>query len=130
MKMADDTLVQVVGHCGKDADTSLLSSGKPICKVSVAVSWGKDDDRKSCWYDITAWDDQAMLLGQFKKGDAISVIGPRKSREHNDKIYWSITAWEIARPMWKKREAEQKPKQAQGRQEEDDDEDGFSEIPF
>jgi single-stranded DNA-binding protein len=94
-----------------------------VASVGIAVSWGKGDDRKTVWINTDAWDDMAELLSEFDRGDAISVTGPRKSREYQGKTYWSITAWELSRPMWKKREAAS-TKAASPKQDDWDDEEG------
>ena len=122
LQLAEGTLVSVTGHCGKAPESRMTTGGKLVASVGVAVSWGKGDDRTTVWVNVDGWDDIAELLSEFDRGDAITVTGPRKSREYNDKTYYSITAWEIAKPVWKKREAA--PKQTQSRQEQDLDDDG------
>jgi single-stranded DNA-binding protein len=127
LQMAEGTLVSVTGHIGKQPLTKQVGS-KLVCTCSVAVSWGKNDDRKTVWVDVQAWEDFGMaeLLADFSKGDAITVVGPRKSREYNDKTYWSLTAWEISIPVFKRRDSQHGGK---FRQEVDNDSDMDS-VPF
>jgi single-stranded DNA-binding protein len=68
------------------------------------VSEGKGDAKTTVWYKATAWEDDAELLMQFSKGDAIHIEGPAKVKEYQGKEYPEITAWYIARPLYKKRD--------------------------
>ena len=102
LQMAEGTLVSVTGHIGKNPESRQAGS-KLVCSCSVAVSWGRDTERKTVWVDCEGWDDAAELLAEFSKGEAISITGVRKSREYNGKVYWKISIWDISRPVFKKR---------------------------
>jgi single-stranded DNA-binding protein len=123
LQMAEGTLVSVTGHIGKNPESRQAGS-KLVCSCSVAVSWGKGDDRKTVWVNVDGWEDMAELLADFSKGDAICVTGPRKSREYQDKTYWSINAWDIARPCYRKQSGAPTPARDAGSA------DDGSEIPF
>ena len=95
----------IKGHCGRDPETKITPSGKAVCEVSVAVSEGKGDAKTTTWYKCTAWEDDAELLtDNFRKGDAIHIEGPAKVREYQGKEYPEITAWYLAKPIYKRRE--------------------------
>ena len=126
LQMQPGTLVSITGHCGKAPEVRQAGS-KMVASVGVAVSWGKRPDQTTVWFNVDAWEDMADILAEFDRGDAISVTGPRKSREYNEKVYWSITAWEISRPAYKKREGAPKSAPKQAQQEVDD---GYGDLPF
>lgn len=127
LKMQDDTLVQITGHLGQNPQMR-LAGAKQVASVGVAVSWGKKPEQTTVWFNVEAWEQQADILQEFSKGEAVTVTGPRKSREYNGKTYWGITAWDIARPVWRVGEL---PPKAQGQQAGNNDVDlPESEIPF
>jgi single-stranded DNA-binding protein len=130
LQMAEGTLVSVTGHCGKAPEMRQAGS-KMVASVGVAVSWGKGDDRTTVWVECEAWDELAELLSEFDRGDAITIVGPRKSREYNGKVYWKISAWELGRPVYRKQSgAPPQSRSTTPKQSEPVDYDQYENIPF
>jgi|DEB0MinimDraft_3_1074331.scaffolds.fasta_scaffold32399_3 single-strand DNA-binding protein len=68
--------ITVVGNVGQDPQLRYSPSGKAIVKFSVADTTGKDDQKKTVWHDVVAFDEQAEnVAAQVVKGSRVVVTG-------------------------------------------------------
>jgi single-strand DNA-binding protein len=89
--MASLNSVHLIGRLGKEPDLSYTSSGKAVCKFSMATSekW-KDGDgnvqEKTDWHNIVVWQKLAEICGQYlKKGSQVFIGGKISTRSWDDK---------------------------------------------
>ncbi len=80
----------VMGHLGKDPELTHLTSGKTVCKFSVAVSEtfmkGGEKQQKTEWFNIVAWDKLGENAAKYlAKGDCVQVTGKLETRSWDDK---------------------------------------------
>ena len=111
--MPNRNVHEVMGHLGKDPELRVTTTGKSVCRLSVATSnrtfdkktkkWvSKDPD----WHNVIVWGELAEKVAQeFSKGDAIMVRGKSKTREYKDKEgqkrrVTEIEAKEILKPVY------------------------------
>jgi len=100
----------IIGHIGQDPELRYTLNGTAYCSFSVAENYGKKEDRKTQWHRIVVWNDLAeVVAAEFSKGDAIEVRGTYRSRKWmdrhgNDRESWELTAWNVARPVWKRKD--------------------------
>jgi single-stranded DNA-binding protein len=75
-------------------DTELVNtpSGKTVGKNRVADNYGKEPQ----FVDVAAWDEKAELLAKFpRKGEMAMMSGTVSEREHNGKVYKTLTIQHI-----------------------------------
>lgn len=79
--MSSINQVTLLGNLCRDPDLSYTPSGKPVCKISLAVSnkyktsAGAEVD-KPLFIDVTIWNKQGEAVAQHKKkGDQVFVLG-------------------------------------------------------
>jgi single-stranded DNA-binding protein len=101
----DVSLVLIVGHLGQDPEFK-LAGGKDLAKFSLAVNFGKDQDRQTSWVYCIAWERTALSMESFGKGDAVLVLGKPTVRMYNDKEYAEINVWSVAKPIYEKNKAQ------------------------
>lgn len=82
--------VITVGRLTRDPELTFTTSGKPICKIGVAVSrkWKQDNQPKeeTTFIDMTAFGSAAENIGKFfTKGRLIMIEGRLKMEEWTDK---------------------------------------------
>ena len=72
----------LVGRLVRDPETKKTSTGKTLCRFSLAVDKpGKDNG--TSFLDVVAWDKQADIISQYaKKGSAILVEGRLDQRTY------------------------------------------------
>ena len=113
--MPSKNVMVLEGHLGGDPEIKYLSDGTPLCTLSAAENYGKKDNRKTQWHRIVVWGDLAeAVANSFKKGDAIQVEGPYRSRkwqtsDGEDRETWEITAYSVRRPLYPKKTKESQP---------------------
>lgn len=100
----------VAGHLGRDPETRYTQTGKSVCKVSLAVSWGKrgEPDQVTEWIELVAWEDQAYLLADLRKGAAVYAWGrigvnTWTGRDGAERTTGQLTVWGLASPMMAQR---------------------------
>ena len=111
--MPNRNVHEVMGHLGKDPELRVTTTGKSVCRLSVATSnrtfdkktkkWvSKDPD----WHNVVVWGELAEKVAQeFSKGDAIMVRGKSRTREYKDKDgqkrrVTEIEAKEVLKPVY------------------------------
>jgi single-strand DNA-binding protein len=87
-------IIAIIGHLGKDPETRYTSSGKAVCKFSVAITSRKKDGSKHTeWVDVVAWEKLAEICEKYlSKGKKVAVEGSWKkgSWEHEGKTYYKV----------------------------------------
>ena len=83
--------VQLIGHLGKDVETSETSNGKKYARTSLATSqsfYNKDGERveNTDWHNLIAWGKTAELMSNLAtKGVKMAVSGKISNRSYQDK---------------------------------------------
>lgn len=75
--------VRLMGHVGKEPETTTLDSGRMVTKFSLATSkhWKKDGEWKSSttWHNIVTWIEH---VPEMHKGDLVLVSGEIDNRSY------------------------------------------------
>ena len=111
--MPNRNVHEVMGHLGKDPELRVTTTGKSVCRLSVATSnrvfdkkTNKWIDKGADWHNVIVWGELAEKVAQeFSKGDAIMVRGKSRTREYKDKEgqkkrITEIEAREILKPVY------------------------------
>ena len=111
--MPNRNVHEVMGHLGKDPELRVTTTGKSVCRLSVATSNRTFDkktkkwvDKDPDWHNVIVWGELAEKVAQeFSKGDAIMVRGKSRTREYKDKKgqkkrITEIEAKEIMKPVY------------------------------
>jgi single-strand DNA-binding protein len=91
LRVPDLNKVIIAGRLTRDPELKYISSGRAVCRVSIANSQyfkGKDGERResTTFVDVTLWDKQAEWIGErLKKGRPVLVEGRLKSDSWEDK---------------------------------------------
>lgn len=84
----------VAGNLTKDPEFKRIGDKKtPLLKLGLAI--GKDEQGKTTYADIAAWNRLAELLNGYglRKGDPIAAFGVwTKKSGNNGKEYWTLNA--------------------------------------
>lgn len=84
--MPNHASATLIGHLGRDPETRRTGSGTDITSVSLAVSTGYGNNKKTTWWNLVAFDKTGEAMVNFlKKGDAAMFIGEPALREWKDK---------------------------------------------
>lgn len=68
--------VTVVGNLQDAPELRFTSSGKAVANFTVRESYGKGEDKKSSWYDVTVWDKLAEHVAEsLLARDRVIVVG-------------------------------------------------------
>ncbi|MBI05358.1 MAG: single-stranded DNA-binding protein [Rhodospirillaceae bacterium] len=94
--------VTIVGNVGKDPEAKETSTGKTLCRFSVATSerWtdkaGAAQERTE-WHSIKCWGGLANLCRQYlKRGAKVAIEGRLESREDEQgRRFWDIVANDV-----------------------------------
>ncbi|TNF24243.1 MAG: single-stranded DNA-binding protein [Deltaproteobacteria bacterium] len=88
--------VTLVGRLGAHPERRVTSSGKNLCKMSVATDfWDKQQQAKVAeWHNVVAWDQQAEnCLKYLDKGSQVAVEGSIRTRRFDGQDgkprYWT-----------------------------------------
>ena len=82
--MASFNSCQFIGRLGKDPDFTVISSGTPVAKFSLAIDQGKN--KETMWLNIVAWDKLAEIVEKYAvKGTQVFVQGRLTMRPYEDK---------------------------------------------
>ena len=90
-------LTHLIGIVGQNPTTEQAGTYGDVVKFSIAVSTGFTDESETIWYDVAVWKEglQESVLANIYKGAKVAVTGYVKSREYNDKTYYSISGSRI-----------------------------------
>jgi len=79
--------ITVIGNVGRQPEgLKYTGSGLAVLKFSVADTRGKDEQKKTSWYDIVVFGDQAeAVVENIGKGDRIMVSGRLQVEDYEKK---------------------------------------------
>lgn len=84
--MPNHASATLIGHLGREPETRATQSGINITSVSLAVSTGYGNAKKTTWWNLVAFEKTGEAMCNFlKKGDAAMFIGEPALREWQDK---------------------------------------------
>lgn len=84
--MPNHASATLIGHLGRDPENRRTTSGVDITSVSMGVSTGYGNNKKTTWWNLVAFDKTGEAMCNFlKKGDAAMFIGEPSLREYEDK---------------------------------------------
>lgn len=84
----------ISGHLGRDAEV-ITANEKTLVKFSVAVGYGKRDNRKTTWYDVVTWHGVAKACVNLKKGEAVIVSGKMRCNDWEDREGAKRRSWTL-----------------------------------
>ena len=66
-----------IGRFGKDPELSTTTTGKKVCRFSLAVErkFQREGERATDWIDFVAWNSAEFISKYFAKGDSIYIEG-------------------------------------------------------
>lgn len=121
--------ITVVGNVGRQPEgLKYTGAGLAVLKFSLADTRGKDDNKKTSWYDIVCFGDMAeSVVEHIGKGDRIIVSGRLQVEDYEKKDGTKgkrveIIADEIAKSIKYKRDPLSQVKNALNATEVDDEE--------
>ena len=94
--------ITVIGNVGRDPELRYANSGTAVLKFSIADNYGRDDNKKTSWHNVTVFGDMAENVGAvLSKGQRVIVIGRNEeseytTREGETKKKWQIIADDVA----------------------------------
>ncbi len=94
--------ITVIGNVGRDPELRYANSGAAVLKFSVADNYGRDDNKKTSWHNVTVFGEMAENVGAvLSKGQRVIVIGRNEeseytTREGETKKKWQIIADDVA----------------------------------
>ena len=75
----------LIGNLGKQPELKQTKSGKPVASFSLATSEKYNNETKTEWHNIVAWNKTAELCGQYlKKGSKVYIEGKLQTRSWDD----------------------------------------------
>jgi single-strand DNA-binding protein len=75
--------LRITGNAGKDPVSRVTKSGKSMASFSLAHTEGKDEQKKTIWFDVLAFDDLAEeVLEKVQKGKYVLVEGKFSIEEY------------------------------------------------
>jgi len=78
--------ITIHGKLGKDPDLRYTSSQMAIVEFSVATTSGKDDKKKTTWFDVKIFGQLAEhAANTLNKGDNVLVVGRMETDEYTKK---------------------------------------------
>ena len=84
--MADLSSYAFTGRLGADAQVKKTSNGKTYMEMSVAVTTGYGDYKKTLWIKVKQWGERVNnIVGIFTKGALVSACGEPNINEWNGK---------------------------------------------
>ena len=84
--MASFNKVFIIGNLARDPDFRHTSSGKSVCKMTVASSRKNGNTEETCFVDVTVWGKTAENCRQYlSKGSCVLVEGYLKQETWDDR---------------------------------------------
>lgn len=87
--------IQLMGRLTADPELKATSSGKHICRFTVAVDRGRKNangEREADFISCIAWEKTAELISRYwSKGKMIAVGGELRTGSYKDRRYPDIT---------------------------------------
>lgn len=84
--MADLSSYSFTGRLGADAQVKKTPNGKTYMEMSVAVSTGYGDYKKTLWIKVKQWGERVNnIVGIFTKGALVAACGEPSINEWEDK---------------------------------------------
>ena len=88
--------VVLTGNLTRDVEKTETTSGIAVCRFSIAINSGYREDKKTDFFNIVVWRNQAENCGKYlKKGSKVAVIGSLQNRSYEDKEGNKRTVTEI-----------------------------------
>ena len=88
--------VFIIGNLTADPALTETQSGISVCRFSVATNRGTGDDRKTDYYNVTAWRGLGETIARYqKKGDKIAVVGNLEQRKYEDREGIERTSYDV-----------------------------------
>lgn len=103
--------ITIHGRITKDIELKTTSNGVEYCSLSVAVDerQGKDKEKRTDFFDCTAWRGAAVAIEKFfHKGDGIILTGKMHNDPYEDKetgkkrSSWRLIVEDFEFPIGKK----------------------------
>ena len=94
--------ITVIGNVGRDPELRYANSGTAVLKFSIADNYGRDDNKKTSWHNVTVFGEMAENVGAvLSKGQRVIVIGRNEESEYTTrqgetKKKWQIIADDVA----------------------------------
>jgi len=94
--------ITVIGNVGRDPELRYANSGTAVLKFSIADNYGRDDNKRTSWHNVTVFGEMAENVGAvLSKGQRVIVIGRNEeseytTREGEAKKKWQIIADDVA----------------------------------
>ena len=108
--------VFLIGNLTREPELSETNSGVAFCRFSIAVNNGYGENKKTDFFNIIAWRNQAENCGRFlKKGSKVAIEGSLQNRSYEDKDGNKRTITEIIAnevELLSTKETEEESKQA------------------
>ena len=83
--MSGVNLVILLGNVGKDPELRETKSGKKVTSFSLATSKKINDEEKTEWHRIVAWNKTAKVCADYlSKGSQVHITGELQTREWED----------------------------------------------
>lgn len=73
--MENENLIILSGNLAKDPQTGVSQSGKRWANFTVAVGEGRDDNKRTNYFDCTSWEQIAEIISRATKGQHIKIVG-------------------------------------------------------
>jgi single-strand DNA-binding protein len=68
--------ITIVGRVGRDPELRFTNDGKPIANFSVATDYGRDDNKKTSWHNVTVFGSLAEnVVKSINKGARVICVG-------------------------------------------------------
>lgn len=58
--------VTIVGRLGKDGESQFTPNGKAVTKFSIALDKGMGENKRTLWFNITAWGESFIKMPLLK----------------------------------------------------------------
>jgi single-strand DNA-binding protein len=74
----------VIGNVGREPEgLKYTNNGLAVLKFSIADTYGKDDNKKTSWYNVVVFGDQAESVAEhIGKGERVMVSGRFQVEEY------------------------------------------------
>ena len=88
--------ITVIGNVGRDPELRYANSGAAVLKFSVADNYGRDENKRTSWHNVTVFGEMAENVGAvLGKGQRVIVIGRNEESEYTGRDGQQKKKWEI-----------------------------------